>query len=134
MSALCVGRDFLKSVMEKRYRPCLRYPKSFLVRTTEDEWEKLSLRARRSELSLSRFLVRLGTEERPPPTREERHEFLMLLTELRMVGVNLHQIARCMNVSRATGKKIPISVDELLSSVSAVKALTHDLRRCLSLK
>ena len=115
----------------KRKIHCHEYPHVIFVRANDEEKEKIKGLAQASRLSLSRFLVRLATEEKPPPTAEERAEFLMLLTQLRMISTNLSHLSRTVNTAWAKGITIPISTEELKGVVSAVKVTTQSIRRRL---
>ena len=117
--------------LKKTYRPCQNYPKPIPVRATPEEKEKIQALAKECGVSVSRYLVRRATEEKPPLTHEEREEFLLLLTQLRMIGTNLHLLSRTINTRSARGGTNSLSVQELKSVVSAVKVTTQSIRRRL---
>ena len=116
---------------KRSHRPCRSYPVCIPVRVSYEEQERIHSLAEATGHSASRYLVRLALEGRPPPTLLERQEVALLLFELRRIGVSLNQIAARINTVWATGKKIPLSVDELQCALSAVDSLSQYYRRRL---
>ena len=76
-----------------------KYPKSFTLRATEGEHERLVLRAKESQLSLSRFLVECGLSKNAP-TWEDRQQRERAIIQLIRAGNNLNQIAKQLNAQR----------------------------------
>src|SRR5260370_29366231 len=77
------------------------YPKSGLIRLTQDEHSGLMAEAKRQKLSLSRFLVHAGLTGKAPNYEDgERHERAIM--EVKRIGNNLNQIARQLNAQRGT--------------------------------
>jgi capsule polysaccharide export protein KpsE/RkpR len=85
-------------MIKKNPRPKL-YTKQALVRTTEKEIAELHDRARKTKLSLSRYLVKSGLSDGQVLTAEEKEEIRQLRFELRKIGTNLNQIALAFNAS-----------------------------------
>ena len=85
-----------------------QYQKATLVRLTDDEYRRLTNRARQSGVSLSRLLVESTLADRAVTSEEkERTEKLMsqrdwAITQVVRVGNNLNQIARQLNSQRGT--------------------------------
>ena len=67
------------------------------VRATDDELCELRKRAKSAKLSLSRYLVECGLRSGNPPDPRERELRERALFEVRKAGVNLNQVARCLN-------------------------------------
>ena len=109
----------------KKSRPKL-YTKQALVRTTEKELAELHDRARKTKLSLSRYLVKSGLSDGQVLTAEEKEEIRQLRFELRKIGTNLNQIAFAFNASiRGSGeapttaelKEIQRKIDDALETL-----------------
>jgi DNA-binding NarL/FixJ family response regulator len=85
-----------------------RYQKATLVRLTDDEYQRISQRARQSGVSLSRLLVDSALADKAVTSGEkERTERLIeqrdwAITQVVRVGNNLNQIARQLNSQRGT--------------------------------
>jgi len=78
-----------------------KYPKTALIRLTEDEHKRLLAEARRLKVSLSRLLVHAGLTGKAPNYEDgERHD--RAIDEVRRIGNNLNQIARQLNAQRGT--------------------------------
>jgi len=78
-----------------------QYPKTALIRLTDDEHSRLMNQARSLRLSLSRFLVHAGLTGKVP-TYEDRERHERAIMEIKRVGNNLNQIARQLNAQRET--------------------------------
>lgn len=97
-----------------------------LVRATPAERRLIRRRADAAELSLSRYLVAVGTSDKGPPTPEEREELRRLLFELHKAGVNLNQVAARLNQMMLGGGTISTAdvdaaLDECREAIRAVK-------------
>jgi hypothetical protein len=99
-----------------------KYDKSALVRCTEPELKKIHEKAKRANLSLSRFLVKSALSDGKVPTAEEQEEIRQLRFELRKIGVNLNQIAYQINTSRHGASEPPpqSEIDEVQKLVEHV--------------
>ena len=106
-----------------------RYPKMVTVRVTTDEHSEIVRLAGHARLSTSRLLVsalldrRLPTlKDSPPPSAETREELLLLLFQLRKVGVNLNQLAYRTNRATLLGRFPPPrrKVDEVAAAVEGL--------------
>ncbi len=64
-------------------------------------------KARKTKLSLSRFLVKSALSDGKVATTEESEEIRQLRFELRKIGVNLNQIAHQLNASQYEASKMP---------------------------
>jgi hypothetical protein len=73
------------------------------VRATQSEKQRIMARAQAANLSASRFLIRMATSERPPPTREERERLEELLLILKRSALHLHRLAENMSALRLAG-------------------------------
>jgi hypothetical protein len=78
-----------------------------LVRATPTERAVIQSRADHYELSLSRFLVALGTTETAPLDPTLRPLLESINTELKFEDNNTNQIARAWNRSNLTGEQPP---------------------------
>ena len=78
-----------------------QYPKTALIRLTEDEHGRLLAEAKRLKLSLSRFLVHAGLTGKAS-TYEDRERHERAIMEVKRIGNNLNQIARQLNAQRGT--------------------------------
>lgn len=85
-----------------------RYQKTALVRFTDDEYRRLTERAKESGVSLSRLLVQSTLADKAVMNEEKgRTERLIeqrdwAITQVARVGNNLNQIARQLNSQRGT--------------------------------
>jgi len=78
-----------------------KYPKTALIRLTEDEHKRRLAEARRLKVSLSRLLVHAGLTGKTPNYEDaERHD--RAIDEVRRIGNNLNQIAKQLNAQRGT--------------------------------
>jgi hypothetical protein len=73
-----------------------QYPKTALIRLTNDEHCRLTKEAKTLKLSLSRFLVHAGLTG-INLTNEDRERHERAIVEAKRVGNNLNQIARQLN-------------------------------------
>lgn len=80
-------------------RPKL-YDKKALVRCTEKELGELHQKAKRTKLSVSRFLVKSALSDEQILSAEEKEEIRQLRFEIRKIGINLNQITFSVNASR----------------------------------
>jgi hypothetical protein len=101
-----------------------QYPKSGLVRMTNEEHFRLTERARKAEMSLSRFLVESGLTGKAP-TNEDRNQRERALLQLARVGNNLNQIARQLNAQR--GALSSRNIEETLTEVKAALIRIEEL-------
>lgn len=106
-----------------------QYPKKILVRLTEAEKETIEKNAKKSELSVSRYLVRSGVgDERglDPAERELREQAIY---ELRRVGVNLNQIAYALNAARRTGHGDEPPASEITKAAESLKIVLEAVKK-----
>jgi len=97
-----------------------KYPKTALIRLTEDEHRRLLAKASTLKVSLSRFLVHAGLTGKAPNYEEgERHD--RAIDEVRRIGNNLNQIARQLNAQRGT--IILVRVERTLQETKAALEL-----------
>ena len=111
-------------------RPCKSYPCPIYLRASPEERQRIVRLAEDSAVSTSRYLVRLATEGRPPPSRAEREDLRSLRYLLQKIGNNLNQVAHRLNRAVYTGETPPTE-SEIASVVRAVRLLTRDLQRRL---
>src|SRR5262249_47573430 len=93
-----------------------QYPKSALARLTNDEHYRLTELAKKSGLSLSRFLVESGLTGKAP-THADRIVRERAILQLIRVGNNLNQIAKQLNAQRGG-----LSSDQVADTLAALKA------------
>ena len=106
-----------------------QYPKKILVRLTEAEKSTIEKNAKKSELSVSRYLVRSGVgDERglDPAERELREQAIY---ELRRVGVNLNQIAYALNAARRTGRGDEPPASEITKAAESLKIVLEAIKK-----
>lgn len=106
-----------------------QYPKKILVRLTEAEKQKVEKNAKKSELSVSRFLVRSGVGDGrglDPAERELREQAIY---ELRRVGVNLNQIAYALNAARRTGRGDEPPAAEVTEAAESLKMVLEAIKK-----
>lgn len=98
------------------------YDKQALIRCTESELKQLHEKARRANLSLSRFLVKSGLSDGKILTIKERQEINQLRFEVRKIGINLNQIAYSINLSRRGQGQPPAQskIDEIQELIEQV--------------
>lgn len=105
------------------------YPKKILVRLTEAEKATIEKNAKKSEFSVSRFLVRSGVgDERglDPAERELREK---VIYELRRVGVNLNQIAYALNAARRGGRGDESPASEIVQAAENLKTVLESVKK-----
>jgi hypothetical protein len=78
-----------------------QFPKKILARATVDEHQRVTIRAKAAESSVSRFLIEcaLTVEVASSEDRSQRERGLK---EIRRVGNNLNQIAHQLNMQTGT--------------------------------
>jgi hypothetical protein len=76
-----------------------KYFRRIAVRMNDREHAELSDRAKKTDLSLSRYLIKAGLSDGQVLTAEEKEEIRQLRFELRKIGTNLNQIAFAFNAS-----------------------------------
>ena len=101
-----------------------QYPRSALVRLTNEEHGRLTELAKKSGLSLSRFLVESGLTGRAP-THEDRSQRERAILQLARVGNNLNQIARQLNAQRGTLSTVDIeeTFEAIRSALERIEGL-----------
>ena len=114
----------------KRPRPCRSYPRHIHVRATDAEQRCIYALARASRVSASRYLVRLATEGKAPPTLEERELLRSLRFLLEKIGTNLNQLAHRANRAAIRGEPFPPR-EEILAVLNGVSILSRALKRRL---
>lgn len=108
------------------------YPKSTRVRLTDEEHKRISYRARRAGLSISRYLIENALREEAMTSDEKEHaEAVMFqrdwaINEVARVGNNLNQIARQLNSQRGS-----ISSETIQAALVEVGSVLNELRRLL---
>jgi hypothetical protein len=109
----------------KKVRP-KKYPKSFTLRATEAEHERLVLRAKESQLSLSRFLVGCGLSK-DAPTWEDRQQRERAIIQLIRAGNNLNQIAKQLNAQRGIidYANLEQTLKTLTTTLQQIEVLCH---------
>src|SRR5262245_27399772 len=103
-----------------------QYPKSALARLTNDEHYRLTELAKKSGLSLSRFLVESGLTGKAP-THADRIVRERAILQLIRVGNNLNQIAKQLNAQRgglSSGK-----VEDTLTALKTMLETMDELWR-----
>jgi len=109
------------------------YPKSTRVRLTDDEHSRISYRAQRAGLSISRYLIENALREKAMTSDEKEHSEVVIfqrdwaINEVARVGNNLNQIARQLNSQRGS-----ISSDTIQTALVAVASVLNELRRLLN--
>jgi hypothetical protein len=77
------------------------------VRFTEQEKLNTEKNAAEVGTSVSRFLARTGSQNRQPPSREERELLAKLIVGLNQLGNNVNQLTAATNSARKTGEPLP---------------------------
>jgi hypothetical protein len=103
-----------------------KYEKAAFVRCTEPELKQLHEKAKRANLSLSRFLVKSALSEGQVLTAEEQEEIKQLRFEIRKIGINLNQIAYSINASRRGSGEPPAQ-----SEIDRILKLTEQMLKKL---
>jgi hypothetical protein len=103
-----------------------QYPKGALVRLTHDEHSRLRELAKKSCLSLSRFLVESGLTGKAP-THADRILRERTILQLIRIGNNLNQIAKQLNAQR--GGLSSDKVAETLAALQTTLKRIEDLWR-----
>ena len=114
-----------------RYRPAVNLPHSLSVRVTAAERETLHAEAKEAGLSVSRFLVRMVTERRYPPTLRDREELFRTRFLLEKAGGNLNQIAHRLNAATKGAPVVPPTLSEIQQIARMVKVLATEIKRRL---
>ena len=94
------------------------------VRATGPEKDAIYARASATSLSASRFLIRLATEGRAPPTREERERLERLLYILRRTMLHLRQLGANTALLRLAGAS-----EEVKAEMAEAACLLQELAR-----
>jgi hypothetical protein len=108
------------------------YPKSTRVRLTSEEHSRISYRAQRTGLSISRYLIENALREEAMTSDEKKHAEAVIfqrgwaINEVARVGSNLNQIARQLNSQRGS-----ISSDTIQGALIEVASVLKELRRLL---
>ena len=103
-----------------------QYPRGALVRLTNDEHYRLTELAKKSGVSLSRFLVESGLTG-AVPTHADRILRERAVLQLIRVGNNLNQIAKQLNAQR--GGLSSDKVAETLTALQTTLKRIEDLLR-----
>ena len=114
----------------RAYRACVSYPHHIPVRVSAAERTQLVAAARAAGMSLSRYIVQAITQNRYPPTIEERDELTALRVQLERVGINLNQVARRLNAA-AQGKMSAPALSEVRATARAIRELSREIGRRL---
>ncbi len=96
-----------------------KYSKSALVRLTELERKQLHQVAGKTDLSLSRYLVKAGLSDGRVLTVEDKEEIRRLRFELYKIGSNLNQISKAFNASQHGNVEAP-TAEELKEAIKKV--------------
>ncbi|MEY9323441.1 MULTISPECIES: plasmid mobilization protein [Rhizobiaceae] len=102
------------------------------ARITADEYAALEEAAKAADMTVSGFFRSLtleGAGVRPIMTKDDRLIMAMLLEDMRMIGVNLNQVARALNSGRGVD---PSELDINLANVQRVQAAVMTELRALS--
>jgi hypothetical protein len=94
------------------------------VRATGPEKDAIYARASDANLSASQFLIRLATEDRPPPSRAERERLERLLFILRRTTLHLRQLGANTSLLRLAGAD-----EEVRSEMAEAACLLQELAR-----
>jgi hypothetical protein len=115
-----------------RKRPVVprRYVVTLYARATEEEKRRIERKARSAGLSVSRYLVRAGAEERPPPTREERTRLEDLLYLFKRASLFLDELATNADGLERAGASAPMQ-RELREAARLLSSLASELKRRL---
>lgn len=100
------------------------------VRATADEKKRITARAKASGLSSSRYLVRLATEGRSPPTLEERQRVETFLYLVRRAGLAVTALRANAAGMRLVGATAPV-VEELREAERLLRKLAEEIGRRL---
>lgn len=94
------------------------------MRLTNDEHMRLTLLAKKADLSFSRFLVESGLTGQAP-TNEDRIQRERAILQLARVGNNLNQIARQLNAQRGalSSKLIAEILEEVQAALERIEVL-----------
>ncbi|WP_087002941.1 plasmid mobilization protein [Rhizobium sullae] len=102
------------------------------ARITADEYAALEEAAKAADMTVSGFFRSLtleGAGVRPIMTKDDRLVMAMLLEDMRMIGVNLNQVARALNSGRGVD---PSELDINLANVQRVQAAVMTELRALT--
>ncbi len=101
-----------------------QYPKCSLVRLTNDEHMRLTVLAKKADLSFSRFLVESGLTGQAP-TNEDRIQRERAILQLARVGNNLNQIARQLNAQRGalSSRDIEKTLEQVKAALERIELL-----------
>lgn len=102
------------------------------ARITADKYAALEEAAKAADMTVSGFFRSLtleGAGVRPIMTKDDRLIMAMLLEDMRMIGVNLNQVARALNSGRGVH---PSELDINLANVQRVQAAVMTELRALS--
>ena len=101
-----------------------QYPKGAVVRLTNDEHMRLTVLAKKADLSFSRFLVESGLTGKAL-TAEDRIQRERAILQLARVGNNLNQIARQLNAQRGalSSSEIADTLEEVQDALERIEVL-----------
>ncbi len=110
-------------VLKPRVKPA-RKGRTVHVRVTDDEHAAISGAAEATGMTISAFyrsLLLEGAGVQPMLTEDDRTILAVLREDMRMIGVNLNQVARALNSGRAVhAGEITISIENVQRVQAAV--------------
>lgn len=122
-----MAEDVVEAVAERG-----RKDRLINVRVTEAEHQAIEEAAKAAGMSVSAFFRSLlleGAGVRPILTSEERLIMAALLEDMRMIGINLNQVARALNAGKGVH---PSELDINLGNVQRIQAAVMLELRSLS--
>lgn len=100
------------------------------VRATEEEKTRIYAKAEEANLSASRFLIRLASSDRAPPTREERERLERLLFLFKRTALQLERLSENVSALRLAGAGEHVR-QEFAETARLLRDLTQTVRRRL---
>ena len=113
-----------------RSRPCTQYRKTIYVRTTDAEQAVIYERAKAAGMSASRYLARVATEGRPPPSQEEREDLRGIRVLLVKMATNLSRLTQETIQANLRGEAGPGS-EEISAVLRGIAILSRELKKRL---
>lgn len=113
-----------------RSRPCTQYRKTIYVRATDEEQAVIYERAKAAGVSASRYLARLATEGRPPPSQEEREDLRGIRFLLVKMATNLSHLTHATTQANLRGETGP-GAEEIGAVLRGVAILSRELKKRL---
>lgn len=109
----------------------MNYPFSVHIRLTAAEREIFRLQITDTGLSMSRYLARVVTEKRYPPSLKDREALFRTRFLLEKASGNLNQIAHRLNAAARGAPVVVPTLVEIRQIARTVKAVSLEVKRRL---